>query len=263
MKGQDAVLMVLMKKLVESGVKKNVMLGLTTDEEIGGFDGVKLLVDKGVRPEIVLAPDAGKNMSIVTKEKGILHLTLRFTGKSSHGSRPWNGENAIDKAIAAYQKIRERFPDTTPENRWMNTCNIGIFKGGEAHNKVPDWAEISLDFRYVGDTTEEELLKMVRDITPAKITLESSGAPLDTDDDNPWVLKFRECSKEVLGKPLEISREHGASDIRHLADVGVPGFLCEVPNGGIHGLKEYLEIDKIEPYYQILEKFVLTHVDTL
>lgn len=263
MKGQDAVLMMLMKRLAESGKRYNVMLGLTTDEEIGGQDGVKHLVEKGLKPEIVLAPDAGKGMKVVTKEKGILHLRLRFRGKSAHGSRLWNGVNAIDKAIAAYQKIKANFPETTPENRWMNTCNIGIFRGGEAPNKVPDWAEIALDFRYTGDTTEKELLDMVRGITPAELTELSSGAPLDTDDQNPWVVKFRKCGKEILGKELVIEREHGASDIRHLADAGIPGFLCMVPGKNAHGPEEYLEMDKIEPYYRILEKFVLTHVDKL
>lgn len=263
MKGQNAVLMVFMKKLAQSGEKRNVMLGFTTDEEIGGQNGAKLLVEKGLKPEIALAPDAGKDMSVVTKEKGILHLRLRFKGKSAHGSRVWNGVNAIEKAIAAYQKIKANFPETTPENRWMNTCNIGIFRGGEAPNQVPDWAEITLDFRYTGDTTEKELLDMVRNITDAEITELSSGAPLDTADDNPWVNKFRKCSKDVLGRELVIGREHGASDIRHLADGGIPGFLCMVPGKNAHGPEEYLEMDKINPYYQILEKFVLTHVDKL
>ncbi len=263
MKGQDAVLMVLMKRLAESGEKRNVMLGLTSDEEIGGQDGARLLVEKGLRPEIVLAPDGGEDMGIVTKEKGILHIKLRFTGKSAHGSRPWDGENAIDKAIAAYQKIKKHFPATTPKNRWKNTCNIGIFKGGEAPNKVADWAEIALDFRYTGSTTEKELLGIVRRITQAEVTKLSSGAPLDIPASNPWIKRFRECSKEILGKPLILDRAHGASDVRHFAGAGIPGFLCCVPGGNAHGPEEYIRTDRIRPYYQVLERFVLAHVDRL
>lgn len=263
MKGQDAVLMVLMKRLAESGERRDVMLGLTSDEEIGGQDGAGLLVERGLRPEIVLAPDGGDDMGIVTKEKGILHLCLRFKGKAAHGSRPWLGENAIDKAIEAYQKIKKHFPATTPKNRWKNTCNIGIFKGGEAPNKVADWAEIALDFRYTGGTTEKELLGIVRRITSAEITKISSGAPLDIPAGNPWIKRFRECSKAVLGKPLAFDRAHGASDVRHFAGAGIPGFLCCVPGENAHGPDEYMKTEYIRHYYQVLEKFILANVDRL
>lgn len=263
MKGQDAVLMVLMRRLAESGEKRNVMLGLTSDEEIGGQDGAKLLVEKGLRPEIVLAPDGGDDMGIVTKEKGILHIKLGFKGKAAHGSRPWLGENAIDKAIEAYQEIKKHFPPTTPKNRWKNTCNIGIFNGGEAPNKVADWAELALDFRYVSGTTEKKLMDMVRKAAKADITKISSGAPLDIPAGNPWIRRFRECSRAVLGKPLRFDRAHGASDVRHFAEAGIPGFLCCVPGENAHGPDEYMKTDRIRPYYQVLERFVLAHVDRL
>ncbi len=267
MKGQNAVLMVLMKHLVASKDKRNVMLALTTDEEIGGQNGAKYLVEQGLKPEIALAPDGGTDMGVVTKEKGILHLKLGFKGKACHGSRPWLGENAIDKAILAYQHIKEKFPPTTPDNRWKRTCNIGIIKGGEAPNKVADWAEIAIDIRYTGDDTEEALLAMVKELTAdageVSVEIISSGAPLDTADDDPWIVSFRKCSAEVLGKELPLDLAHGASDIRHLADVGIPGFLCAIPGEGAHGPEEYLYIDEIEPFYRILEKFVLEHVAKL
>ena len=259
MKLQDAVMMVLLKRLAQRGERRDVMLALTTDEEISGEDGAKYLVEQCIRPEIVFAPDAGNDMGVVVKEKGILHLGLTFTGKAAHGSRPWMGDNAIDKAIRAYARIRRLFPKTTAKDRWKATCSMGVLRGGEAANKVPDRAEMELDIRYTAPTTEKEILDKIRNITDAKLEFLSRGAPLDTPEENPWVQRFLACSAEVLGKPAEIQGGHGASDVRHFADAGIPGFLCAVPGSGAHGPEEYADITRIVPFYSILERFV-SHV---
>ena len=260
MKSQDAALMVLMKHLARRGERRDIMLAFTSDEEIGGKDGARLLVEKGVRPEVVFAPDAGTDMGVVTKEKGILHLKLIFKGKSTHGSRPWLGENAIEKAIDAYQKIKALFPPTTEEDRWKPTVNLGMLRGGEAVNQVPDRAELCLDFRYTGVTSEEEILRKVERIAPVEKEVISRGAPVDPPDDNPWVRRWLSSAKEALGRTLEVQYAHGASDLRHFADVGIPGFLCDIPGEGAHSQEEYTEISGIAPYYRVLEHFVLRHV---
>ena len=46
MKGACATMMVIMKKLYQQNPKLSFALMLTTDEEIGGFDGVKYLLEK-------------------------------------------------------------------------------------------------------------------------------------------------------------------------------------------------------------------------
>jgi len=256
MKLQNAVCMVLMKKLAEKGDNRDLMLALTTDEEIGGKNGAQFLMEQGLRAEIAFAPDAGEDMRIITKQKGILHLKIKFSGKACHGSRVWKGVNAIDKAVEAIPKIKALFPDTTPDNRWMATCNVGVIHGGDATNKVADWCEVAFDIRYTRATTREIILSNIKSITDGDISIISEGVPLETPDDNPWIQRFRDCSAEILGKPLEIEGSHGASDLRHLADQGILGFLCHVPGDGAHGPEEYVEIDKIDPFYRILDLWV-------
>ena len=113
--------------------------------------------------------------------------------------------------------------------------------------------------RVLGLSTEKEILDKIRNITDAKLEFLSRGAPLDTPEENPWVQRFLACSAEVLGKPAEIQGGHGASDVRHFADAGIPGFLCAVPGSGAHGPEEYADITRIVPFYSILERFV-SHV---
>lgn len=112
MKGADSVMMVLMKNLASMKIKPSLGLMLTTDEEIGGLNGVGyLLRTKKYSCKVAFVPDGGNNFKIITSEKGVIHFKLTAKGKSAHGSRPWIGENAIDKLIKAYQKLRKEFPN--------------------------------------------------------------------------------------------------------------------------------------------------------
>ncbi|MDQ7860470.1 peptidase dimerization domain-containing protein [Peribacillus frigoritolerans] len=43
-------------------------------------------------------------LGIGLQAKGALRLDIEVSGKSAHGSRPWEGVNAIEKAYDLYQK---------------------------------------------------------------------------------------------------------------------------------------------------------------
>ncbi len=78
---------------------------LTGDEEKGGEDGANKVLAE-VKTNFCIALDGGDVDQVVTKEKGIAVFKLISSGKSSHGARPWLGENAVDNLISDYQKIK-------------------------------------------------------------------------------------------------------------------------------------------------------------
>ncbi len=86
----------------------DIAVWLTSDEEIGGFDGVGYLLNqKKLSCDFCFLPDGGDNFGIVTQAKGVLHCALKSHGISAHGSTPWNGHNAIDILIDAYNELRK------------------------------------------------------------------------------------------------------------------------------------------------------------
>src|SRR3989344_3518326 len=131
-KGSAAVLMYLMKELAKKGKKPPVGLMLSCDEEIGGENGEKYLLRQGFRSRFVVVPDAGKRLNqLIFKEKGLLRLKVSAGGKAAHGAYPWKGENAIEKLIGAYERIKRLFPETG-RNHWHSTVNLGVISGGSA-----------------------------------------------------------------------------------------------------------------------------------
>jgi succinyl-diaminopimelate desuccinylase len=138
-----------MKDLADTN--DDIGLLLTGDEESGGFDGVKFLLDQGYKSEVVIIPDGGQDINkIVVKEKGIIWLKLIAHGSSAHGSMPWNGQNAILILSDFLQNIHNLFVphDQHPDDHWVATFNLGKIEGGSVANQVPAVASAWCDIRY-------------------------------------------------------------------------------------------------------------------
>jgi len=100
-----ALSMILLKNLIESNRRRGlddstVTLGIliTGDEEVGGYHGARSALG-GITCDFCIALDGGRVDKIVVKEKGILRLKVVATGKTAHGARPWQGENASERLM--------------------------------------------------------------------------------------------------------------------------------------------------------------------
>jgi succinyl-diaminopimelate desuccinylase len=83
MKSGLAVSMLVFKNYYAT---KPVGLIVTTDEEIGGFDGAGV-VAKQFSSDLVIACESS-NLDVVMKEKGVFWVRLIAQGKACHGSMP-------------------------------------------------------------------------------------------------------------------------------------------------------------------------------
>ena len=152
------------KLLKELGADlKNYDLGvmLTTDEEIGGLNGVGHLVKEGYSSKLVFLPDGGKNWQIEKAAKGVWHALVESRGVSAHGSRPWLGRNAIDQLMNFVNAARKFFPKEpcSRKNHYHSTLNVGVIEGGRAVNQVPDSASARLDIRFISDRDQQKIKK--------------------------------------------------------------------------------------------------------
>jgi len=256
MKAACAVMIEIMKKMASEERPPSLGLMLTTDEEIGGFNGVGYLVEtRGYRPELALIPDGGRNLAtLAVNEKGVLHLKLKAFGKAAHGSRPFLGENAVDKLIGTYQELRKFIPQLR-EQKWQNTMNLGKIQGGEATNKVPDYAEMDLDIRFVGKEDKDKILRQVREVT-SDFEILAQGPPFVQDENDHFIKDYQRIAEEVLGQELSLYRSEGASDARFFSEVGVPVISTKINCDNIHAEREWVDIDSMERFYDIVLAFV-------
>jgi succinyl-diaminopimelate desuccinylase len=266
-KAQVAVLMLLMKELSTIPKSKRPSVGLmfSGDEETGGMNGVNSLLNKeGYKCKFAIVADGGKNFNIVTRHKAILHVKLKAEGKASHGSRPWQGDNAADKAIAAYEDIRKLFPSAEQlgkrKDKWVSTINLGSMKSGDVVNRVPDSAEMHLDIRCA--TNPEAIRKKVRKAANKHkgVSLEVGVASkiFNTANNNSYVKELKSVVESVTKKKVDFLSEHGSTDARFFSAKNIPVAIVWSIGEDIHANNEYVEIESLGKLYQIFKTFTLS-----
>jgi succinyl-diaminopimelate desuccinylase len=222
---------------------------ITGDEEVGGKKGAKEALAE-VRSKFCIALDGGGLNKIVAKEKGILRLKLISRGKSAHGARPWLGENAIEKLIADYLKIKPFFELSAPEH-WHRTLNFSILQAGKSVNQVPDYAEALFDIRYTENDDVEALVEEMRKQIQGELAVEGRE-PLFHGGDSPYLDVLLSIAKDTT-----VGFEHGASDARYLSDYGIQGIVWGADGDMTqHSLEEHLNMESAFALYRILDAFM-------
>ncbi len=257
-KGPLAVLMVLMKHLSRLDNKPNVALLTTGDEESGGHHGVKHALNEGVTSEFALVIDGGDFNHYVTKAKGVLNLRLSAEGQEAHASRPWEGENAIEKLMQAYMDLKDQFKYAQPSD-WEKTVNLSGIKGGEIANKVPGFAEMILDIRYTEEDNPEELVEGIQRVVSeneVEVEVLVSEPVFATEEENDYLQRLLQVSEKVVGEEPRVTADFGSSDARFLSEKKIPCALTYPRGGGHHSEKEYLDISCLDKFYEILDSFI-------
>lgn len=266
MKGGLAAMMLLMKSLIEQKTKQNIGLLITTDEELGGYHGVKYLLENmNYSANFFITGEGSPTNSITTKSKGMIRLALKSHGISNHGARVWTGENAIDKLMSVYQEIKSLFASNLEDkNNWYSTVNASIIKGGEAINMIPKYAELDLDIRFTEEWgSGDEILKAIDAIIEkydkVSYTCFLNDPMLLTDNQDKYVQKLANSLKKYVKDTEELFiSTHGTSDARFASWKGTPAVEFGPVGKNSHHNDEYIEIENLLSYYDILNNFLLS-----
>jgi len=257
MKAGCAAMMKFLKDLSQKKNKLSVGLLLTTDEELGGVDGVGYLLSgplKNLKPKGVIIPDGGEDLKkIVLGQKGVLQVKIWSEGKSAHGAKPFLGENAIEKLMGIYKALKREFP-SIQKGQWKNTMNLGKIVGGESINKVPDKAEMFLDFRF---TEKGDDLMIERNISRLTKDFEiiAGGDCLIQDRNDIFLKEYKKIAEKRIGEKIEFMKTEGASDARYFSAKNIPVVITKIKCDNIHSKNEWVEMREMEEFYEILRDF--------
>jgi succinyl-diaminopimelate desuccinylase len=252
----------LLRSLVNSKSKTTFSLTITTDEEIGGFDGGLYLAEKlKFRPKCLIVPDGGDNMTFVNKAKGVCQLVITATGAPAHASRPWMGKNALEPITKLATELIKIYGKNSVKENWNTTMNIGQIQGGISTNQVCPEATMKLDFRYpesdsINNITQT-VTKIAKKIGPDfKIITASTGLPTFTDPQNKFVKMFLNAMESAYGKKIVITSTYGASDARHFAKYNIPVLMMKPMGGEIHSDTEWVSLSSTLKFYEGLKLFL-------
>jgi succinyl-diaminopimelate desuccinylase len=85
---------------------------------------------------------------------GNINATWTFHGRSGHSARPWQADNAIDRAAAGIVRLAAAAP---PDRRvfdgleFTEVVSVTQIAGGIAQNVIPDRVECHVNYRYAPD----------------------------------------------------------------------------------------------------------------
>jgi succinyl-diaminopimelate desuccinylase len=238
-------------------------LQLVTDEEEGTDFGTQYQIDQGVRSDFVLCGECGRttgSYEISNRAKGTTIVEAAFSGKSAHGSQPWNGQNAALHAHRFVQALHEKFPVHGSATAGSTVTVTKISAEGGAPNRIPDQAYVLLDIRYTADdpnfSDQEKLIGTLAEFDPdATLTIVRFAPPVYTDPDNTYLVGLKHAAEKVEGHEFHFAQRHGSSDGRFYGVLGTG--VCEFGIAGKnqHGDSEHISVEAFNNYRKTLYDF--------
>ena len=188
MKGPIAAMICAVEQLLPQidRLRRELMFGLTYDEE-AGLKGAKRMVDaKIVRPKFILIAEPTELIPVRT-HKGHIGLTALCWGKGGHSIVPSKGRNAIVLAAKVISELEEfgeelkgiKEPSMNPP---YATINIAEIRGASKLNEIPDCCEIDFAIRPIPGQTTQRIRQYITDRLVERIGYDKDGLPLVTVD---------------------------------------------------------------------------------
>lgn len=252
-----ALSMVLLKNRIQSDRRQGLADGtlalgvlITGDEEIGGYNGARSALGR-INCDFCIALDGGRVEKIIVKEKGILRLKVVASGKTAHGARPWQGENAIERLMADCLVVKGFFEGRNEPDHWHRSMNLSVFHAGDSVNQVPDKAEATFDIRYTEHDDVDDLVQRIQAAVSGKVITEERE-PLFISPGSPYRERLL-----ALATGTRTGIAHGASDARFLSQFNIPGIVWGADgNSSQHSVEEHVEIQSLSRLYDLLDRFV-------
>ncbi|GAC1392498.1 MAG: M20 family metallopeptidase [Ktedonobacteraceae bacterium] len=220
-----------------------------SDEEIGSPGSKPLIQELAKQSDAVIVLEPGRAIaSVVSSRRSSGQYRIEVRGISAHaGVEPHNGRNAIHELtykVQAMQALNGTIPGTT--------LSVGVIRGGERTNVVPDFAYCEMDVR-ASDMQGIKAIEAAMRSVAAKTTIEGttttfSGGmrclPFERSERNmQLVQKAKDAGKE-LGLKIEDLGSGGASDANTTSGMGIPTIDGLGAGGGLaHNPGEFVELD--------------------
>ena len=220
-----------------------------SDEEIGSPSSRPLIQELARQADAVLVFEPGRaEETVVSSRRGCGQYRVEVHGLSAHaGVEPQRGRNAILELSYQVQKMQALNGTVAG-----TTLSVGIIRGGERTNVVPDYAYFDMDVRASDQKAARALEAAMRQVTTQNklqgTTITLSGSmlcqPFERSPANERIVQLVREAGSALGLKIQDVGSGGASDANTTAAMGVPTLDGLGAGGGLaHNPGEFIELD--------------------
>jgi len=222
---------------------------MTSDEEIGGFNGAKkILAD--IQTNFCIVLDGGNIEKIVVKERGVARVKLVCRVKVSSDSKPWQGQNVVEKLKSDINTLEAYFVKSAPENPHRAVVCHHI-RSKQTRYGLTQLAEAYLEIKYTESDDLERMFNTMQEELNGDIVLENVE-PLFFDGESEHLKLLLNISKKT-----RIGFEDGANDSRFLSPLGIKGIVWGADgNRSQHTPNEHVDIESVYELYTLLDTFM-------
>ncbi len=246
-----AIFLELAHHLVEEKLFWPVQFVCTTCEEIGLL-GAKHLDYSLLRAPFGYALDSEDPHDLINRAPEAIRFSIKILGRAAHaGLNPEKGINAIRVAAEALVRIDLGRID------FETTANIGLIKGGQATNIVPE--EVLLEGEVRSHSHEKleafwkKLVKTFEEIIqcqqregdkrPKVFFKRQEDYPLMAVSEEHPVVQIALRAGEKLGHSLRLTKTGGGSDANIFNAKGFPCVILGTGMRKVHSTEEYLPLE--------------------
>lgn len=254
MKAGVAVMLALLARWRDLRAARVVWIFYDGEEGPAAGNGLESVLASGELPALDLAfvlepTDQTLQMGCM----GLLHGVVTVHGKRAHSARPWQGENALYRAIPLLERLRD-WPRR--EVRFGELTYYEVIVATQAwtensKNVVPDRVMINVNFRFAPGNTAEAAERELRSLVGEDVEVEiidraAAGAVfLDHPLIEPWRIR------EGIG----IQCKQAWTDVARFTEHGIPAVNFGPGEGAqAHQAGEWCSIASLEYAYDKLWK---------
>ncbi len=268
-KGSIAAMMAALMDLSRSGEKPpaTIVFTATADEEYA-MRGLLSLLEGGMRAKAAIVGEPSA-LEIIIAHKGFSRFKISTTGKAVHSSRPEDGANAIYR-MGKVLNLLEQYAKggvgrETHPLLGKASLSVGVIRGGEYVNIVPDRCEIDVDRRLLPGEDARKAIADVRDyltnalnedvglkVSPPGLVMPGMSITSDTS----LVQAITAAVREVTGK-AQFAGMQGATHAGQMMAAGIPTVVFGPGAAGqAHTATEELDLNQLEQAAEVYGKLV-------
>lgn len=214
---------------------------ITGDEETGGKDGMKYLLESNkIKKYDYAITGEPTGLSVATEEKGVMWLTAKINGKSSHAAKPWEGINPLYKLDKIFNYLKSNYSPN--KETWQTTVTPTTLKSYNGQNQIAEVIELGIDARYVPGDDPKKIIKKIKTLVDI-LEITHLDPPLYGKES-----VYTDKLVSLSNQPIE--KMHWATDARYFEDI--PAVIYGPIGEGMHSSSEYVEINSLSIMYEVL-----------
>lgn len=265
--GMAALLEALERVLARGTLRRNVIVVGESDEEYRSAGAYDVLADLGGRrPDWAIATEP-TGLRLIHAHKGVVHARVCARGRACHSSDPTAGRNAIvllARAILAIEASAQIFFERPHPDLGAATLSVGVVRGGQAPNIVPDEAWLWVDRRTLPGEPPEAVKRELEDVLAraglsGEVVVDAcreEKPPLGNAADS---LAVQAMAGALRALDLEAAPGTVAfgTDAGVFSREGIPSIV--IGPGSIalaHTAREFVPVDEVETMVRIFERLL-------